>query len=319
MFNHELKEKFIKEFTTSLNVRNACVSIFNVFEKYENNWNADLCTKEAKDLQPIVEESVGMRSKSKKLRINILRDYVKWCINNNIPGACDGMLHVNTTGFETEKMRQQTVTSPLHLQMCLNQIFEPEYEETSDNIYRCFCWLAYAGVEENDILNIRTSDVDFLNMVVKYKGEEFPIYRESIPTFKNCVNLVYFQYKHPNYSAKTIFRARVGGDILIRGIKSTPTILSMRVILSRRYKKYLNNHEVGMKLSYSRIWISGLFYRMYERERAGLPVDFSEAASRFMEGRTYKLESGRNTLESYQRRVAREYLLDYEYWKSTFS
>ena len=74
-----------------------------------------------------------------------------------------------------------------------------------------------------------------------------------------------------------------------------------------------------MKLSYSRIWISGLFYRMYERERAGLPVDFSEAASRFMEGRTYKLESGRNTLESYQRRVAREYLLDYEYWKSTFS
>lgn len=317
MFNQELKEKFIKEYTASISVREACVSAFNALEKHEIAWGADLCTKSTEELQPIVDELVGMRARSQLLRVTLLRDYVKWCIQNNVPGACDGMLHINTTGVE--KMKRQTVTSPLHLQVYLNQICDPEFEETIDNIYRCFYWLSYGGVPEEEILQIKASDVDLSSMVVRYRGNEFPIYREAIPAFKNCIHLTQFVYKHPNYSAdKVVYRERANGDTLVRGIRSTPSITAMRVELSRRSKQCIDEGKTEMKLSYYRVWISGLFYRMYERERAGLPVDFSDAAACFMEGKTYKLDRSRNTPAAYQRKVAGEYLQDYEHWKMTF-
>ena len=77
--------------------------------------------------------------------------------------------------------------------------------------------------------------------------------------------------------------------------------------------------KTDLKLSYFRVWISGLFYRMYERERAGMPVDFSAAAAQFMEGKTYKLDRGRNTPEAKKRQLTRDYLEDYERWKLAFA
>jgi len=318
MFNSNLKEKFIKAYTTSISLREACVSAFNVFEKYESEWGADLCTKSAEELQPIVDASVGFRARSKHLRMRILCDYVKWCMKNGEPGACDGMLRVQISGVE--KMRQQTVTSPLHLQVYLNKIFAPENEETTDNIYRCFYWLAYAGMEEEEILKVRISEVDFSNMTVKHNGKEYPIYREALRAFKNCVNLTQFLYKHPNYSSdKIVYKDRAPGDTVIRGLKAPPSTQTVRVELSRRSKEAIESGITDLKLSYFRVWLSGLFYRMYERELAGFPVDFSSAAAQFMDGKSYKLESGRNTREAYQRKVAKGYFEDYEIWKMTFA
>lgn len=316
MYNEELKISFIRSYTTSINTADVCQTIFNAFEPFEVEWDADLCTKNAEDLQPVVDNLVGLRTRSKWMRLIILKDYVKWCTGMKVPGACDGMLKVETVGLE--KVRCQTVANPFHLQTYLNSICEPESEETTDNIYRCFYWLAYGGVEEEDILNIKCSDVDLDNMVVKYKDTEIPIYREALPAFKNCVKLTQFVYKHPNYS-KLVYKDRVDGDTLVRGIRSAPSIKAMRVELSRRSKTKMDEGRTDLKLSYFRVWISGLFYRMYERERAGMPVDFSAAAAQFMEGKTYKLDKGRNTPEAKKRQLARDYLEDYERWKLAFA
>lgn len=312
MFNHEIKEKFINDYTTSISMQRACVTLFNVFEPYEKEWGADLCTQSADVLQPIVNGTVGIRANSKKLRLSILREYVKWCIKNGVPGAQEGMFSVEVDG--TEKMRQQTVANPLHLQMYLNQIFEPESEKTVENTYRCYYWLAYAGMQEEDILNVKTSDVDFSNMIVRFGDKEYPIYREAIPAFKNCVTLSQFIYKHPNYALdKVSYRDRADGDQLLRGFRACPSITAMRVELSRRSRWSIEEHKTTMRLSYFRLWISGLFYRMYEMEKAGVPVDFSDVAAQFVEGRTYKSGS-----KPYKK-IAMGYLVDYERWKATFN
>ena len=316
MYNEELKTKFVRAYTNSINTAEVCQIVFNAFEKYENAWDADLCTKSAQELQPVVENLVGLRTKSKCIRITILREYVKWCIKTQVPGACDGMLKIEVMGLD--KVRHQTVASPLHLQRYLDSICEPEKEETTDNIYRCFYWLAYGGVDEEDILDIKCSDVDLSDMVVRYNGTEVPIYREALPAFKNCVNLKQFVYKHPNYD-KVVYKDRADGDTLVRGIRSAPSVKAMRVELSRRSKAKIDEGKTDLRLSYFRVWLSGLFYRMYERERAGIPVDFSDTASQFMEGKTYKLDSGRNTPEAKKRQVTKEYLEDYERWKLAFA
>lgn len=316
MYNEELKTKFVREYTDNVNTAEFCAAIFKSFEKYEQEWGADLCTRSTDELQPLVDNLVGFRARSKWMNLIILKDYVRWCIGMKIPGACDGMLSIETVGLE--KVKHQTVASPFHLQIYLDSICEPESEETTDNIYRCFYWLAYGGVAEEDILNIKCSDVDLTSMVVHYKGTEVPIYREALPAFKNCSKLTQFIYKHPNYD-KLVYRDRAYGDTLVRGIRGLPSLKAMRVELSRRSKAKMDEGKTDLKLSYFRVWISGLFYRMYERERAGIPVDFSAAATQFMEGKTYKLDSGRNTLEAKKRQLTRDYREDYERWKLAFA
>lgn len=316
MYNEELKTKFVRGYTNSISTAEVCQTIFNAFEQYEVEWGADLCTRSAEELQPVVDNLVGFRARSKWMRLIILKDYVKWCIGMKVPGACDGMLKIETVGLE--KVKHQTVASPLHLQRYLDSICEPESEETTDNIYRCFYWLAYGGVAEEDILSIKCSDVDLNNMVVRYNDTEVPIYREALPAFKNCVKLTQFVYKHPNYD-KLVYKDRADGNTLVRGIRSAPSIKAMRVELSRRSKAKMDEGKTDLKLSYFRVWISGLFYRMYERERAGIPVDFSAAAAQFMEGKTYKLDRGRNTPEAKKRQLTRDYLEDYERWKLAFA
>ena len=315
MYNEEQKVKFIKDYTGSLNTANVATTIFNALEKYEENWQADFCTRNQEELQPVINEVVGLRTKSQWMTLTILKEYVKWCIAMKIPGACDGMLHVEAVGLD--KIRHQMVSSPLHLQKYLDELFDPESEETIDNIYRCYFWMAYGGIDEEDTILITREDISFEQMTIAYKDTHIPIYREAIPAFRNAVSLTSFLYKHPNYT-KTIRRDRIGGDTIMRGIKAETKTFTMRVTLSKRNIKAVEDGLTDLRLSFYRVRMSGLFYRIYERERAGIPVDFSEAAMRAMAGKEYSIK-GRIKLEHKQNRIEQDYMEDYQRWKLAFS
>lgn len=323
MYNTEQKENFISEFTTNTGRRNAAVVMFNALEPYEEAWGADVCTRNTEELQPVVSEIVGFRASSKKLRLTILREYVKWCISHGVPGACDGLLQIDEIGLE--KLKRQMVANPQHLQRYLDCICDKESEETVDCIYRCFFWLAYGGMKESDVLNVTVSDVDLTEMIVRHNGVEYPIYREALSAFKNCITLGQFRYKHPNYGAdKMVFKDRASGTMLLRGISETKSITAVRVEMSRKaknpkYKPDSADDSLNLKLSFYRVWLSGLFYRTYEAERAGMPVDFMAAAGEFMDGKTYHLERSRNLIGAKQRQIASDYLEDYSRWKEAYS
>ena len=316
MYNIEQKDRFVKQYTMRISIRDACFSVFNAFEPFETEWGADLCTRDAETLQPIVDEMIGLRAKSQQLRLTILQEYVKWCLKTGVQGACDGMLRVETVSLE--KMKRQTVKNPKHLQRYLDEICDAESEQTADNTLRCYYWLAYSGMREEDIFSVKDSDVDFAEMLVHFNGKDYPIYREAIKALRNCATLSRFVYRHPNYGGdKTVYRDRADGRLLVRGIRAVPSVASMRVELSRRSKRCIESGRTSMQLSYYRVWLSGRFYRLYETELAGGTVDFTELAAEHMEGRTYKLESGRNTPMAKQRKLAAEYAIDYNRWKAT--
>lgn len=315
MYNEEMKSRFIREYTGSLNTANVATTIFNAMEEYEKSWNADLCTRSSEELQPVITEITGLRSKSKWMALTILKEYVKWCIAMQVPGACDGMLQIQTVGLD--KVKHQMVSSPLHLQKFLDDVFDPESEETLDNIYRCYFWMAFGGIDEEDTILIQNEQVDFGQMVIYYKTTNIPIYREALPAFRNAVSLSSFLYKHPNYS-KPVRRDRVPGDTLMRGIRATTKTFTMRTTLSKRNIKAIEDGLTDLQLSFYRVRMSGLFYRVYEMERAGIPTSFSEAALRVMDGKTYTLH-GREKLEHRQNKIERSYLEDYQRWKLAFS
>ena len=64
MYNAELKSRFIKDYTKSINTANVATTVFEAFEPYEVSWNADLCTKNKEELQPAIDEILALRAKS---------------------------------------------------------------------------------------------------------------------------------------------------------------------------------------------------------------------------------------------------------------
>lgn len=302
----------MSRFETSMKA--VCMALFEAVSKYEEAWRADICTRSTEDIQGIIDDIVGLRVKSMTLRVNILKDYTRWCIKNNISGATDGMLQIHELGLS--KVATRTVANPLHLQRYLNSIFDPEEKQSVDCTYRCYLWLAFGGMTEDDIMLVRSENVDFTDMVVQFSNRKYPIYREALTAFKICATSATLNYVNPK--GKTIIYNRVDGDLLLRGYKALPSYKTIRSELSHHSHDAIESGKTTQSISYYRAWLSGIFYRMFEWECMGNQVDFMSTAGEYMKGRVFKLDSGRNTLEAKQRQIAKDYLNDYERWKKVY-
>lgn len=315
MYNEEVKVKFIREYTHSEHMANFIATLFNTFTTYEESWGADLCTRTKDELQPVVDNVLGLRTRSQWPGLLVLRTYCKWCITNNVPGACDGATQITAVGVD--KIRKQMVSGPVHLQKYLDDVFPPVEDETVSIVYRCYFWMAFSGISEADALLVKCSDVDFTNLVIRFAGKEYELYREAIPTFRLAVTLDSFQYFHEN-PTYVVRRDRQSGDTILRGIKPITTVLSLRSAVCGQPKKAFEEGRTEQRLSYRRAMLSGLFYRNYERERSGLPLNFADVVIEETRGKTYALNR-RMKVEHIQNRLERDYLEDYQRWKFVFT
>jgi len=317
MYNEEQKKRFVAREPLRVNRMKIAEATFNAISKYEEEWQADLCTKSAEELQPVLDKVMPLRAGSQATQIEILRDYVKWCIDTGVPDACDGMLNVTIVGLG--KIRTKMVSGPAQLQRHLDAVFDEEERGTIDNIYRCYCWMVFGGIDEKDTALIKVSDVSFREMYIRYKATSVPIYREALPAFYNAVEMKEFLYEHPNY--KPVWRERVPGDTLLRGIRSETSLNTLRTALYQKTNRAIEQGKTEQCLKFGAIWLSGLFYRMYEQERSGFPADFSEAAAERMEAETYHIRSKNRAaaLKKIQDRRAMAYMEDYQRWKLAFS
>lgn len=325
MYNQSQKEWFVSECSKTESMRTSLHVMFEALGKFEEEYGKDFCQMNKEELETVLSEIVGYRSKSKRARSSFLRSYSQWCVDNNIPGACLAVMDVDFDTVGLDKFRRQTVASPQHLQRYLDTVFEKESEDTVDVVYRCFFWLAYMGVmKEEDALLIDESDVDFENMAIHFNGKDYPFYREAIPCIKKCATLKSFRLIHPNYDP--VSKPRAEGSALLRGTHDVMTVQVFRsaICAKAKMKKFLTEKQkddksLDLSLSFDRVWLSGRFFTMLESERSGMSVDFRYLAEEFMAGKEYNLSSGRNLIGAKTRRMASDYQKDYERWKQAYS
>lgn len=315
MYNSELKTRFIKAYTQSIHTANVATVVFTAMEPFEKTWQADLCTRTTEELQPAIDKIVALRIRSQWMSLTILKEYVRWCMAMRVPGACDGMSRITAAGLD--KVKCQMVSGPLHLQKYLDDVFrEYDHEAMVDTLYRCYYWLAYSGVQNVDVLSVRTSDVDLREMTIRYRDTSVPIYREALPAFRSAVEQKSFLYRHPHYG--DVWRDRVQGDELLRGFRPITNIKFFRSNMSHISAEAIKQHKTQLHLSYNRVWMSGHFYRAYENERAGNEVQFSDVIDSIMADKTFTL-SGRTKIEHLKKQRERDYMEDYQRWKLAFS
>ena len=313
MYNEELKQRFILEFTQSDANRKLLIKLFNNIEKHELQWGADFCTRSSQELEPMLGDVLGIRSNSRTTALSALRAYVKWCIQNNVPGAVDGLTDVTVDG--SSKIRNQMVQSPLQLQRYLNAVYEPEDSETIDVLYRCYLWCAYIGIDEDLVLDIKISDVDLRERTVSVGGRVFYFYKEADLAFRKALELESFNYSHKNYG--TIRRDRNEGDTLFRGYKGETKLRTLRAALTGNSALAVKEGKTQRRLTYDKTKLSGLFFRIYERECNGFDADFQSVASAMAEEKRTQ-ESSEETVRLMRVRKEWELKKDYNNWKTAF-
>ena len=340
IYNPEIKQKFIEETFDKEHTVNVAKTIFKAISPYEEKWEADFCTKKFDELKPALNEILGMRVSSKWMSVSVLQKYSDWYMANGYPNAVSAIEYFDVDRSGHEKIRKQMVANPIQLKKYLDDVYPLKEDKTIDITYRCYLWMAYMGIPEADALKIQNGDVDFNTMKIKFGSsenkKEAMIYSESLMDFRDAVSLAEFMYEHKNYKVP---RNRVPGDTILRGIKGTSEVnwRTIRAEVSRTLSEAVKpgtldkpnpKKRTELALSFYRIWISGLFYRMYERERAGEGVDFLKAAEDDMtktrvsqDGKLHtsriKIE-GRDSMTQRINRKVRDYKEDYNRWKFVF-
>lgn len=325
MYNERQKNAFLDQYTTSESTRRTSVSAFNAFAPYEEALGADICTLSAQELQPIIDTTSKVRLHTARNRINVLKHYAKWCLANGIPGACDAIMSVRVgdTKESIDSFRSNSVSSPKQLMQNLNKIFESERLETTDSALKCACWLVYGGVLWRWVADVTTDEVDLENMEVVHNGTPSVIYREALPSVRNCATLKQFLYKNAHYGPDVMcYRDRVDGNQLIRGIRGTMTFQYVADKISKKSLAAKKLDESVRVLSLTQIWLCGVFYRTYELEIEGVEPSFTGVA-RYLYEVDYLADEGRAPLapddeRRFLRDKARRLMNDYNRWKETF-
>ena len=249
MFNPETKQRFISEFTNKIAYKRVCESLFNATSKFESELNKDICAMNAEELTPIAESMETVRLGNSRLRMSVLKAYIKWCIENDIDGACDAINSIETSNIK--KVRSRMIASPLHLQEYMNLSMMPESSLDPSNIYRCIIWMAYAGISIDDVGFVTVKDVRLNDMMIRFREKNYPIYRDGFEAFQICVTSSQFIYRNPGYSIGYMIRDRVQGDVLIRGIIGTPSRNTIMSGISRIANSAVSTGETEAKLTYN--------------------------------------------------------------------
>ena len=307
MYNEDLKRQFIQECIKSEQQARRIEYMFDVAAKFETKWDADICTKSESELGEVMEMLTGVRSRSQASHLSTMRRYAKWCLKNNVPGACEGLINFQEVGLG--KIKTNMFGNPEQLQILFDRSFAPIHDGRYDNVYRGFFWMAFAGLKESDTVKITSKHVDFKKMTINYDGRNYPIYEEALPVIRSLCLSGFFVFDFGN-SDKIM--KRVDGEQILRGARTQaePKADSIRRLAVRRMNMSKPDDEAS-KLTYKDVWLSGIFYRAYEMEKVNGKYDLSEYLDDYYKSR----EDISDRRKLY---IKNEIATDYLRWKSVF-
>lgn len=309
--------RFIHSTTDSKSVVEKWIKAFRSIKAFEEEWNCDIAEYDHSGVYAAMESAFGSSTSSKRRGLSFMKKYVGWYKSETGRNTSSIIENSTIDDMGLGKIRYWYVSSPLHLQSRLDKSFDPESDENTDNVCRCIFWLVYSGIPEDVAVNIKTSDVDLSQMTVFDGAKDVPIYREGMASLKNCVCLDRFR-RVGRYGLVT--QKRKDREKLLCGIHSTMNVITMRTVISqkRKIKSELNPEILNEGLAMRHVWVSGMFYRLYELERAGYPVSITPIVEAIA-SRSRSGNQNPKTVNSRIRRIRSEILIDYNNWKKVFS
>lgn len=307
MYNESLKFQYI-ELEDKDSRRRWLTWMFERAEPLEEAASKDICQMNLEELTKVFKSISGNKAVSRITAKTALKTYCRWCISQGVEGAND--LTDQLDMKDLEPYRKQMLANPQHMLKLLNEHFDDTSEGTIHIIYRAYLWMAYFGMFDDQAIDVKKSDVSLSRLIIKSGGEEFEICREAIPDFEWLVKKESFNYKHPLYN-NVIVRQRVPGDRLLRGVRGQTTNKSIKAHISKRLTASPDDNNPP---TISSIRLSGLYYRMMQREQIGIAPNFRPIVRRIIMHKNGGAEPAHPNIVAQARHMNR----DYELWKEAF-
>lgn len=258
---------------------------FNSISPYELEWGMDVCLQDDEsEVQRLVDSLSQSRQKDNTSLI-ILRDYCKWCMLEGYKNVSYNLIRLKPPAVE--RIKTLTVPNPQQLQIHLDSFLDPENKHTMHMVYRAYYWLAFSGVMEEYAMKICQANVDLENKLISYEDYVWPICEDGFNSIKFCTESNTINVYRGRYTENgtVLFRThdvddKTGTEFILRGIESTTDRNNYYLDknFSSKQGKAIREGKTSYKLSYSRVWNSGIYYRAYLKEVAGVKPDFTVAA-----------------------------------------
>ena len=259
------------------------------------------------ELNDLFNITTCIKSRSITVKIKYLTNYIDWCIENNIEYARSD---IHQFKYDvSESIKRVSVKNPLHLQICLDGVFDPEDDNTIDNTFRAFFWFAYSGIKEMDTMFIEDCNVDITNRIIIYNNEKYRIYEEGVKAIRKCMELKSFVKKYPNRRNSVLDRGDC--NLLLRGFSKSCNLLTFRSKVSIKIK----GGEYSTFLSYNKVLLSGFYYRMYQMELAGKEIDYKEIARSIAFVKNADKDKNEERFKSNEGLIVSDLKRDYSAWR----
>lgn len=297
MYNEKQKMGFINNFTNSESTKTRLKKLFNLAEIFEHRLKKDISLFTKKETINFITKHGGKTTGSINSTISLLRQYVSWCINNRILGK-DGVNVLDDIRFSDISYmsihKDAYIGSPEHFEQYADNYGYDVRIDSNDNMAYAALWLSYCGID--DVMNVKKSDVHLEQGYIEYNYKRYKIYPQAIPTLKKALNMMVFSVSRKN------------GSYVDLQIKDTPYILRLTVPVNYyKMSTMISIKECTGNLTIESTYRSGIYYRMYEDERRGNPLKYTEILN----------DSGIHKKLPNASQV-RDFENDYNQWKKTF-
>lgn len=188
MYNSFLKEKYLLTITNR-NTQRAVLRVFNNASTLEEQLQKDLCDFTESELIYFLETETGagMIDSDK----SILRTYVDWCINeghsiNNV----NHLQNINSSDIDKRKIFQSKyLMDEQEFDDMLDIVFNQSTYFGDEGIYKpkeLTIRLCYLGMEKEEIVQLKKSDVDYKNKIISSPIYTDIEYKASDKILKLC-------------------------------------------------------------------------------------------------------------------------------------
>ena len=312
MYNEQYKHGFLKK----IKRRDPyAVQFFQIIAPYEETLDKDISAFDSDELTTLFSEQFGIKEFPTYRAVELLRQYNRHCehwkdmLKDPITKAW-GKIEYDLI----DEYRVTMYASPTHLAAVMDRCFSPLEEENVDILCRCFLWLSYAEIDDEKIIRLKRQDIDVTARIIRVGDREYPIIHEAYPSLVTACTIPAFQMvvrkgttyidrPHPAMLFSSMERDQFDPDGKLKAMRAKLSAASV---------------QCGASFSYNQVRLSGMFYRVYTRERAML-VTSPEKEFVYFDMRGRRSDAGVQSLSVKDRRTENEMQIKYKAWKAAFA
>lgn len=274
MYNPEQKQSFLNTITND-NSYKSYQRVFKAVEDMEKRFGKDISEMSIDEVLTVLDFKTGTRTTNTEQFMSLLRMYVDWCIQNGKTTSENNFEKIDATEIDKTRIyKSKYIKDPEELEQMISVVFQPGYDFNAgvENPKELCVRLCYEGMEDEEIVLLKKTDVDYENGVIYSPIYEDVIYKVSdriLYLCKFCSEMTEIEYANKTgvraeklCDNDYVLRRRIGN---LRGNPDSEPI--NKVIVIRRIKefsdRYMEEADSYRGITASKLRESRMFYQIH--------------------------------------------------------